>query len=156
MSHLLSLLVATGTGAASALVPVINAEAYAMVAAARSSSVWVYVVMAALAVGQTAGKLVLFESARRGTGRWSARFGEVATTSRGVRWATRVRGWLGSDHTGGPLVFASAAIGLPPLAIVSLASGASSQRRWVFATLCLAGRTLRFAAIVRPTAYLLG
>jgi membrane protein YqaA with SNARE-associated domain len=139
------LLQALGAGAmgfGSALVPLLNAEAYAVVAGATST--WGLVVVVALAVGQTAGKLVLFESARRGAERWSG----PTKSSRGARWLTRISPWLRSGRTGPPLVLASAALGLPPLAVVALAAGASGQRRSLFAGLVLVGRTLRFGVMV--------
>ena len=49
------------------------------------------------------------------------------------------------------MVLASASVGLPPLAVVSLAAGAAGQRRWEFAGACLVGRVIRFAALVLPT-----
>jgi membrane protein YqaA with SNARE-associated domain len=52
-------------------------------------------------------------------------------------------------------VVTSAALGLPPLAAVSLAAGASAQRRWEFGVLCLVGRTARFALLVLPAVWAL-
>lgn len=138
MSGILAVLGALGTGVASALVPVVNAEAYAVVAATRSHAWLAVVLVLALAAGQTAGKLVLFESARRGATRWAAKLTES-------RWAGRA--------TGPPVVLLSAVVGLPPLAIVSLASGAAGQRRWLFGVLCLVGRTARFAVLALPVVW---
>ncbi len=138
MTSVLAFLAALGMGAASALIPLVNAEAYAVLAATRSHAWLAVLLVVALAIGQTAGKLVLFESARRGAGRWAAKLADS-------RWAGRA--------TGPPVVLASAALGLPPLAIVSLASGAAGQRRWLFAVLCLVGRSARFAVLVLPVAW---
>ena len=55
-----------------------------------------------------------------------------------------------------PLVLASACVGLPPLAAVSLAAGASGQRRRDFGVACLCGRTARFALLALPAAWALG
>lgn len=140
MTGLLAVLAALGTGIASALVPLVNAEAYGLLTATRSPALVAVLLVLALAVGQTAGKLVLFESARRGSARWSA-------TLANSRWAGRA--------TSPPVVLASAAVGLPPLAVVSLAAGAADQRRWLFAALCLAGRTARFAVLVLPVTWAL-
>lgn len=144
----LALLLGLGAGLASALVPLVNAEAYAVAAAGRVGTAWVPLLVLALAAGQTAGKLVLFESARRGAARFADRH-------RNRRWATRVRAWLARDRTGVPLVLAAASVGVPPLAVVSLAAGASGQRRWLFGAVCLAGRAARFAAIAIPASRLL-
>lgn len=140
MTGILAVLGALGAGTASALVPVVNAEAYAVLAATRSHAWLTVLLVLALAAGQTAGKLVLFESARRGASRWAAKLTES-------RWAGRA--------TGPPVVLVSAAVGLPPLAVVSLASGAAGQGRWLFAALCLLGRTARFAVLVLPVAWAL-
>jgi membrane protein YqaA with SNARE-associated domain len=138
VTGLLAVLGALGAGVASALMPLVNAETYAVLAGARSGAWLAAALVLSLAVGQTAGKLVLFESARRGATRFAAKL-------------TRSR-WAGLT-TGPPVVLVSAAIGLPPLAVVSLASGAAGHRRWLFAALCLLGRTARFAAIVLPIAW---
>ena len=147
-------LLALAVGAASALLPVVNAEAYALVAATRAHVAVAIGLVVALAVGQTAGKLLLFEAARRGTGRLATRFARPGE-GRAARWTGRVRGLMTRRRTGLPTVLASAALGLPPLAVVSLAAGASDQRRWEFGALCLAGRTARFAALTLPAVYAL-
>jgi membrane protein YqaA with SNARE-associated domain len=139
-------------GVVSALIPVVNAEAYALVLAGRTSPALAIPVVLALAAGQTAGKLVLFEAARRGHGRLERRYAK-RSEGRAARWADRIREGLRSRRTGLPMVLASAALGLPPLAAVSLAAGAAGQRRWEFGALCLVGRTLRFALLVLPAVY---
>jgi membrane protein YqaA with SNARE-associated domain len=142
VTGLLAVLGALGAGVVSALVPLVNAEAYGIVAATRSHAWLPVAVVLALAVGQTAGKLVLFESARCGATRYAAKLSKL--TER--RWAGLV--------TGPPVVLASAALGLPPLAVVSLTAGASGQSRWLFAALCLLGRTARFSVLVLPLAWI--
>ena len=144
MSGFLAVLGALGTGVASALLPLVNAEAYGMLTATRSHAWLAVLLVLALAVGQTAGKLVLFESARRGAGRWTGRWSAKLADS---RWAGRA--------TGPAVVLGSATLGLPPLAIVSLAAGAAGQTRWTFGVLCLVGRSVRFAVLVLPVAWAL-
>jgi membrane protein YqaA with SNARE-associated domain len=159
MSGLVEATAALGYGLASALVPVLNAEAYAVVAGQRGGHTMVAVL--ALALGQTAGKLLLFESARRGTGRLARtltrpnrpnrpnRSGSAA--ARAGRWAAPIRRWLSRRRTALPTVLASAALGVPPLAVVSLAAGTASIYRWEFAIACCLGRTARFAVLALPT-----
>lgn len=153
MSGLIEVASGLGYGLASALVPVVNAEAYAVVAGRHGAHA--LVVVLALALGQTAGKLLLFESARRGTG-WLARgrFGRRSRSARAAartaRWAEPIRRWLSCRRTGLPTVFVSAAVGIPPLAVVSLAAGTSSLRRGEFAGACLLGRVIRFALLALP------
>lgn len=142
---------AAATGLVSALLPVVNAEALVLVAAARSGPGQAWGLVLALAVGQTAGKLVLFESARRGATAWLSRLhrGRKAPV-RLSRWSDRVSAGLRSRRAGPAVVLASAALGLPPLAVVSLAAGAAGQRHLVFGLTCLVGRTARFAALAAP------
>jgi membrane protein YqaA with SNARE-associated domain len=154
VNHLFEALAALGYGFASALVPIVNAEAYAVVAGHRGGHAAIVVV--ALALGQTAGKLLLFEAARRGTGRLSRllrrhnRSGRAA--ARAARWGERIRRWLSRRRTGLPTVLLSAAVGLPPLALVSIAAGTAGLRHWEFAAVCLLGRAIRFAVLALPAA----
>ncbi|MET8349104.1 MULTISPECIES: VTT domain-containing protein [unclassified Micromonospora] len=154
MSSLAEVAVALGYGLASALVPVVNAEAYAVVAGQRGGHALVAVL--ALGLGQTAGKLLLFEAARHGTGRLAqklahrSRSGRAA--ARAARWAGRIRRWLSRRRTAVPTVLVSATVGVPPLAVVSLAAGTAGLRRWEFAVACLLGRVIRFALLALPAA----
>ena len=145
---------ATAFGLVSALLPVVNAEAYVLVTAAHPGPAAAWAVVVAVAVGQTAGKLVLFESARRGATTWLDRlpgWGKPRNRpSRTSRWSGRVSSCLRSRRAGAAVVLTSAAVGLPPLAVVSLVAGAAGQRRVVFAVTCLVGRTARFAALAAP------
>ncbi|WP_433317376.1 hypothetical protein ACQP0U_08875 [Micromonospora sp. CA-269861] len=152
MSGLAEAAVALGYGLASALVPVVNAEAYAVVAGQRGGHALVVVV--ALALGQTAGKLFLFESARRGSGRLARKVAQRKKSgraaARAARWTEPIRRWLSRRRTALPTVLVSAAAGVPPLAVVSLAAGTAGLRRWEFAAACLSGRVIRFALLVLP------
>ncbi|PTA43244.1 VTT domain-containing protein [Micromonospora sp. RP3T] len=154
MSVLVEAVLALGYGLASALVPIVNAEAYAVVAGSRGSHALVAVL--ALALGQTAGKLLLFEAARRGTGRLAQKFAHRSRSGRAAagsaRWAGRIQRWLSRRRTALPTVLASAAVGVPPLAVVSLAAGTAGLRHREFAAACLAGRVIRFALLVLPAA----
>jgi membrane protein YqaA with SNARE-associated domain len=145
---------AAAVGVLSALLPIVSAEAYALLAAARTHGIGAVAVVAALAAGQTIGKLVLFQTARGGSGRLHARLCRRGE-GRAARWHDRVCSLMTRRRTGLPTVLASAAVGLPPLALVSLVAGASAQRRWEFGALCLIGRTARFAALTVPTVYAL-
>jgi membrane protein YqaA with SNARE-associated domain len=150
VSALLAVLASAAVGLGSALLPLLNAEVYALGTAGTHPALGLAVVVA-LACGQTAGKLALFEAARRGSGRLRRH-----RTARPGRWSARITRALGSRRTGAPLVLVSAVLGLPPLAAVSLAAGASAQPRWEFGLLCLLGRTARFAVLVLPAAWALG
>lgn len=149
-------------GTVSALVPIVNAEAYAVISAGRTHPALAPAVVVALAAGQTVGKLVLFEAARQGSGPLARRFAHRSARGSSerregsaARWTGRIHACLRSRRTGLPMVLASAAVGVPPLAAVSLAAGASGQRRWEFGACCLVGRVARFALLVLPAAWAL-
>lgn len=136
-----------GVGFVSALVPVVNAEAAALAVAVSSTSRTVVTVALALPLGQTCGKLVIFEGARRGIrGRWQARLAYQPRhrTSRARAWQERAVALLASRRRGSAVVLASASRGLPPLLLVSAVAGAASGRRRDFALCCLVGRSARF------------
>lgn len=137
-------------GFGSAVVPVLNAEGYAVIASARGGVITATCIALTLGVGQTAGKLLLFETARRG----SARLSVLMRRDRHEpgRWSARVRRLLGERRTGVPLVLLSSTIGLPPLAVVALAAGGSPLRRVEFGAACLVGRLVRFGALAIPAA----
>jgi membrane protein YqaA with SNARE-associated domain len=146
VNGLAELALAVAVGVVSALVPLINAEAYVVLAAARTHAAGAVAVVFALAAGQTVGKLALFQAARAGSGRLHARLSRRGK-GRAERWHGRVCGLMTRRRTGVPTVLASAALGLPPLALVSLVAGASVQKRWEFGAVCLAGRLARFAVL---------
>lgn len=137
-------------GFGSAIVPVLNAEGYAVIASARGGVITAVLIALALGVGQTAGKLLLFETSRRGSARLSALMRR--DRHKPGRWSARVRRLLGDRRTGVPLVLLSSSVGVPPLAVVALAAGASPQRRIEFGAACLVGRMGRFSALAVPVA----
>lgn len=157
MSGPLSVVASLGYGFASAFVPVLNAEAYIGVHAVAAPLVLVLVVVA-VGIGQTAGKVVMFEGARSGrrmmhsrSARRERRDGPVAFRLR--RWNARMLRLLERPRAGAVTVLSSASLGVPPLAAVSIVAGTSSQRRATFVLCCLAGRIARFAVLAAPLAY---
>ncbi|TIC82784.1 hypothetical protein [Nocardioides sp. GY 10127] len=155
---MLSLLAALGLGGLSAVVPVVNAEALA--AAAGGFGAWQAVgLVLALALGQSTARMVLFEAGRRGSARCAARSSASraprARHRAGSRWAeSRWAGWtrerLSCRGSRSSLVLASAAVGLPPLTVISVAAGAAQQPRWEFWSLCVVGRIVRFGVLAVP------
>ncbi|GAA4980137.1 hypothetical protein [Kineococcus glutinatus] len=152
-------------GALSAVVPVVNAEAYAVAAAASSVAT---ACALGLAGGQTAGKVALFLATRHGALRVAGvlhRRRERGPGRRRRAGAERARGrwWRWLEHTSArllqlldqrawaaPVVLCSAAVGVPPLAVVSIAAGARRTSLTVFTVCCFAGRAARFLALVLP------
>lgn len=150
-------LAAVGVGFTSALLPVINAEAFQAGSSLLQSPPVIVACVVALSVGQTGGKVVIFIASRRGATRWrSTHGGRPSRAPAWVQWITaRLLEWL-SHPIGGPAAVAvSATVGLPPLALVSATAGASTIRCAAFASACLAGRLVRFATVASTVAALM-
>ena len=146
MESLASIVTALGFGVASALVPVVNAEA-AVAGAGLTMSVGLAIAISmALAVGQTAGKVVIFEAARKGA---KVRAAKKKTPKKPTpEWQKRLLTRLDGRWQANSVVLLSAGVGLPPLAVVSIAAGAVQSRRTDFVVCCLLGRTIRFMILV--------
>ena len=134
-------------GFASALVPVINIEAYLGVRATVASldSLWLLAFVAA--VGQMLGKLVWYY-----IGASALSWGWVRRKVEKPKAAARLETWRMRTHqrpvlTGG-LIFVSALTGFPPFAILSVLAGQLRMSLTLFLVLGLMGRWLRFAAVL--------
>ncbi len=119
----------------SSLVPLVNAELLLMgLAVAYPASAPLLVVV--MAAGQMAGKSVLFLGGGRLT--------RSSLQARLARWRLDGR----TRRAGAPLVGVSAFTGLPPFYLVSVAAPALGVPFRTFFAAGLAGRLLRFAALV--------
>ncbi|MET0838991.1 MAG: VTT domain-containing protein [Marmoricola sp.] len=131
----------------SAVIPFINIEAYLAAVGAAIQEVGVWWVALAAAVGQTAGKVMLYYAAdwamnlpwikkKMSTPKWEQSY---------ARWSKRIQ-----EHPAqtGVLLFASASIGFPPLYVVAVVAGQLKVQIWLFVSTCLVGRYLRFLAIL--------
>lgn len=107
------------------------------------------------AIGQMAGKMVFFLA---GAGVVSSRLTRRSGRPRG-RWAARmerVQGWCERRWYGPVLVVGvSAVVGLPPFAVVCVLAGTLRMRWWVFLSLGLVGRSIRFAAVLAGLSFVL-
>ncbi|WP_164702859.1 hypothetical protein [Modestobacter sp. KNN46-3] len=162
-------------GAVSAVTPFLPVEAYVIgLAVARSPTVAVAGAVAA-AIGQTAGKVLLFSAARGATSsRWLERLrergaaeaaaiaaaeaagepppgGPVKRALRPVgRWLGRVnaRGVALLSGRGGPgVVLLSGSVGIPPLLAIAFYAGTSKMSLRAFVVTCLVGRAIRFVVL---------
>lgn len=141
-------------GLASALFPLVNAEALAA-GASRANKDLLPIVVVALAAGQTIGKLTLFELAGRGAARLTRLSHERPARVRPIlSLASRQATALQSASSRLPVVAVSAFTGLPPLAAVAVAAGTTTTTRSGFAAACFTGRTLRFGLIAYGLSFL--
>ena len=158
-ASLLTLLLGSlGYGVASAFIPILNAEAV-VVAAAAGGRTLALVGVAGVTAGQTVGKVTIFLLVRKGVHHRFMR-------ERGPRpprslsgWRLRVRTWsermlvqLDRPVVGGLVVLASAAGGIPPLAVVAVMAGLRRTSLPVFVVAVLVGRLARFAVLAWPVA----
>ncbi len=136
----------------SALLPLINIEIYlgGLSGASGVADVagWGAVLVAAVAaLGQTVGKVVWYEVARRGIDTEWARKKMASPKVRGPyeRWTARIEGrpWYA-----GLIIFVAASAGIPPLLVMAAVAGALKMPLWVFVPTVLLGRALRFYLII--------
>jgi membrane protein YqaA with SNARE-associated domain len=174
---ILACLIALGLGWASAVIPLINAEAIALAGGAVTSVHDAIFVSCALAFGAMLGKCTLFLGVRTGknavarkramdaereaesmlhtpeTG--EAGDGEDDAAVRPSRWK-RFNAWLmdGLSHPvkGPAVVFIGGSVGIPPLFITASVAGLSEMKIVPFAIAVFTGRWIRFLVISIPAA----
>ncbi len=152
MGDLLAML---GVAFASALVPLINIEAYLGVRGSIGGVDNVWVLGFAAALGQMLGKLVWYYLGASSLN-WAwvrRRIEQPKAQARLETWRTRTQE---RPVLTGALVFASAASGFPPFAILAVLAGQLRMHHALFFGLGHAGRWLRFAAVLGGAEWLTG
>ena len=158
-ASLLTLLLGSlGYGVASAFIPILNAEAF-VVAAAAGGVTFAVLGVAGAAVGQTVGKVTIFLLVRRGVHHRFLRERPPRPRKTLTGWRLRLRTWserlllhLDRPVVGGLVVLASAAGGVPPLAVVAVMAGLRRTPLASFAIAVVVGRLARFAVLAWPVA----
>lgn len=141
------LLGVAGVGFASALLPFVNIETLLAVRAAVSSVELMWALALVAALGQMAGKLVWYYlGANSLHWRWVRRKVEQPKN------AARLELWRARVHDRpvltGVLTLVSAAVGIPPFAVVSVLAGQLRMSLWLFCSVGLVGRWIRFLAVL--------
>lgn len=137
----------------SALIPLVNAEAYLGGVGLLSDDpgIWVLAIVAAL--GQMVGKVIWYQ-----VGRSSLNWRWVRRKTESTKWQGRFETWQrrtrGNAWIAGLLVFVSAAVGLPPFAIIAVLAGQLRVPFVLFVLTGFAGRVLRFAAVLGGMSFL--
>lgn len=147
------LIAVLGVGIASALVPLINIEAYLGVRASVGGLDGVWLLGFVAAVGQMVGKIAwYYVGANALSWGWvSRRMDTPKAQARLDRWRTRTQQ---RPVLAGGLVLVSALAGLPPFAVVAVLAGQLRMGLALFFVLGLAGRWLRFAAVLGGAGWL--
>jgi membrane protein YqaA with SNARE-associated domain len=142
-----------GVAFASALVPVVNIEAYLGVRGSVGGIDNVWVLGLAAGLGQMVGKVVWYY-----LGASSLHWGWVRRRMETPKAQARLETWRLRTHErpvlAGALVFASAFSGFPPFAILSVLAGQLRMQLALFFGLGLAGRWLRFTAVLGGAGWL--
>jgi len=121
------------------LLPFVNVELYLVAVALAQPHTAALPLVVAAALGQTVAKMVLY-----GVGLGALRL-PFFTGANGEKTRTRLARSAFGPRT---VVFASALLGVPPFYAVSVAAGALRLGLLPFTLLGLAGRLLRFAAVL--------
>lgn len=156
IAALLAVAAAIGTGIASALIPIVNAEAAMIAAAIASPPALTVMIAVGIAVGQTIGKVAMYEGARQGIDRHRLR--HTPKPREEMRpWRRRIadlNDWMIAMMKGrwssNGILFASASVGVPPLFATTIVAGAAKTRRIDFIVCCLTGRAARFLVMAAP------
>jgi membrane protein YqaA with SNARE-associated domain len=149
------LIAVLGVGIASALVPLINIEAYLGVRASVGGLDGVWLLGFVAALGQMVGKIAWYYLGANALS-WGwvrRRMDTPKTQARLDRWRTRTHE---RPVLAGGLVLVSALVGLPPFAVVAVLAGQLRMGLTLFLVLGLAGRWLRFAAVLGGAGWLTG
>jgi membrane protein YqaA with SNARE-associated domain len=140
-------------GFASALIPIINIEAYLTLRAAVASVEQIWLLALVAGVGQMLGKVIWYY-----LGASALSWGWVRRRAETPKNAARLELWRARTHdrpvVTGLLVFVSAFTGFPPFAILSVLAGQLRMSLTLFLTIGLLGRWLRFAAVLGGAAWL--
>jgi membrane protein YqaA with SNARE-associated domain len=153
-AELIALLTSIGFGTVSAVVPVVNAEAY-VIASQMSAVIGPIPIAIGVAIGQTVGKLVLFFGVREGKELPFIKHRREVRQQRPVGPArTRFRAAMaklldlvGQERWGLPIVLVAAVVGFPPLYAVALLAGATTMRPIWFGLTVFVGRLCRFLLV---------
>ena len=131
----------------SALLPFVNIEAYLAAVGAAVDGAALWGIAAAAAVGQTAGKVLLYYAAE-----WTMNLPWLKKKMAQPKWQASYARWQEriNTHPGqtAAILFASASIGFPPLYVIAVLAGQLKVNIWLFVSTCLVGRFLRFLALV--------
>jgi membrane protein YqaA with SNARE-associated domain len=147
------LVLAVGFGIGSAVIPVMNAEAYVL-GVGVSGALNPVVAAVGVAIGQTIGKLAMFLAVRYRPGYAARKTKEPKPvdldTRRGrlIQWnrdlSKRLLDALSDRKWGIPVTWLSAFVGIPPLYGVAIIGGASRMGVATFTLSVLTGRAARF------------
>lgn len=128
---------------ASALVPILNVEAYLAAVALEARNLSAWQLAAVGAAGQTVGKVLWYVA-----GIHSLKIRWIRQKMETEKWQLSYERWheriVGRPVLAGAITFASAVSGFPPLAVIAVLAGTLRMNFAVFLGTVFVGRTIRF------------
>ena len=140
---------------ASALVPILNVEAYLAAVAIKAHNLSDWQLAAVGGAGQSVGKIVWYVA-----GTQSLRLSWIRKKMETEKWQLSYARWheriVGRPVLAGAISFTSAVTGFPPLAVIAVLAGSLRMNFAIFLGTVLVGRTIRFWLVLAGVGMLFG
>lgn len=140
---------------ASALVPILNVEAYLAAVALKAHNLSDWQLAAVGGAGQGVGKILWYLA-----GTQSLRIRWIRQKMETEKWQLSYEKWheriVGRPILAGGISFTSAVTGFPPLAVIAVLAGTLRMNFPIFIVTVFAGRTIRFWLVLAGVGLLFG
>ena len=140
---------------ASALLPILNVEAYLAAVALKVHNLSDWQLAAVGGAGQSVGKIFWYIA-----GRESLRIRRIRQKMETEKWQASYERWheriVGRPVFAGAISFGSAVTGFPPLAVIAVLAGTLRMNFTLFLVTVFIGRTIRFWLVLAGVAMLFG
>lgn len=140
---------------ASALLPILNVEAYLAAVALKAHNLSDWQLAAVGGAGQGVGKILWYIA-----GIHSLKVRWIRQKMETEKWQVSYERWheriVGRPVLAGAITFASAVSGFPPLAVIAVLAGTLRMNFAIFIVTVVAGRTIRFWLVLAGVGMLFG
>jgi membrane protein YqaA with SNARE-associated domain len=140
---------------ASALVPILNVEAYLAAVAIKAHNLSDWELAAVGGAGQSVGKILWYFA-----GTQSLRISWIRQKMETEKWQLSYARWheriVGRPLFAGAISFTSAVTGFPPLAVIAVLAGTLRMNFTIFLATVFVGRTIRFWLVLAGVGLLFG
>lgn len=140
---------------ASALLPILNVEAYLAAVAVKANHLSDWQLAAVGGAGQGVGKILWYFA-----GKESLRIRRIREKMETEKWQVAYERWhariVGRPVLAGAISFGSAVSGFPPLAIIAVLAGTLRMNFLIFIVTVVVGRTIRFWLVLAGVGLLFG
>jgi membrane protein YqaA with SNARE-associated domain len=140
---------------ASALLPILNVEAYLAAVAIKAHDLSDWQLAAVGGFGQGIGKILWYI-----TGVHSLKIRWIRQKMETEKWRLSYEKWheriVGRPRLAGAISFGSAVTGFPPLAVISVLAGTLRMNFPIFMVTVIGGRTIRFWLVLAGVGVIMG